>query len=315
MFHVGLVCFLSVIQVEYVEEGEKLGALVKHLNEITDGLILVFVETKRSADSLEYGARAPMCLLRMRRPIGHMRIPVVAPICFPRVRRPLDICVSPCAPIGHMRTPMRAHWSCARRRYELSRDGYPATSIHGDRTQHEREEALKSFKMGRTPILVATDVASRGLDISNVTHVINFDMPSSIDDYVHRIGRTGRVGNTGIAISFLCDKNRAIAKELHDLMSENGQEIPSWLLSMSSRGGSFGGGFRGGRGGGRGGSRFGGRDYRREGAGGGGGGGGRDGGGRDGGGGGGRGGGGRDGGGRDGGGGARGGYRQDSSAW
>ena len=76
----------------------------------------------------------------------------------------------------------------------LSRQGFPATSIHGDRTQQEREHALRSFRSARTPILVATDVAARGLDIPHVTHVINFDLPSDIDDYVHRIGRTGRAG-------------------------------------------------------------------------------------------------------------------------
>ncbi|KAJ3522008.1 hypothetical protein NM688_g8937 [Phlebia brevispora] len=70
-----------------------------------------------------------------------------------------------------------------------------ATSIHGDRSQRERETALQTFRTGRTPVLVATAVAARGLDIPHVTHVINYDLPSDIDDYVHRIGRTGRAGN------------------------------------------------------------------------------------------------------------------------
>jgi ATP-dependent RNA helicase DDX3X len=69
---------------------------------------------------------------------------------------------------------------------------FPATAIHGDRTQREREYALHSFRSGRTPVMVATAVASRGLDIPNVTHVVNFDLPSDVDDYVHRIGRTGK---------------------------------------------------------------------------------------------------------------------------
>ncbi|XP_046863283.1 ATP-dependent RNA helicase DDX3X-like [Xenia sp. Carnegie-2017] len=76
----------------------------------------------------------------------------------------------------------------------LYREKYPATSIHGDRSQREREDSLQSFRSGRTPILVATAVAARGLDIPHVKHVINFDMPSDIEEYVHRIGRTGRVG-------------------------------------------------------------------------------------------------------------------------
>uniref|UniRef100_A0A3B3IJB3 RNA helicase n=1 Tax=Oryzias latipes TaxID=8090 RepID=A0A3B3IJB3_ORYLA len=79
----------------------------------------------------------------------------------------------------------------------LYREGYACTSIHGDRSQRDREEALSQFRSGKCPILVATAVAARGLDISNVKHVINFDLPSDIEEYVHRIGRTGRVGNLG----------------------------------------------------------------------------------------------------------------------
>ncbi|KAJ1383710.1 P-loop containing nucleoside triphosphate hydrolase protein, partial [Ochromonadaceae sp. CCMP2298] len=101
---------------------------------------------------------------------------------------------------------------------------FPASSIHGDKGQREREEALRWFKTGRTPILVATDVAARGLDIPNVTQVINFDLPNSLDDYVHRIGRTGRVGNLGNALSFMNDKNRNLAKDLADMLHENEQE-------------------------------------------------------------------------------------------
>ena len=84
----------------------------------------------------------------------------------------------------------------------LSQEGFPTTSIHGDRLQREREEALRDFKCGKMPILVATAVAARGLDIQGVAHVINYDMPKEIDEYVHRIGRTGRVGNLGKATSF-----------------------------------------------------------------------------------------------------------------
>ena len=150
----------------------------------------------------------------------------------------------------------------------LMNENFPASSIHGDKSQREREEALKLFKTGRTPILVATDVAARGLDIPNVTQVINFDMPSNVDDYVHRIGRTGRVGNVGHALSLMNDKNRNIGRELADLLIENEQECPEWLEKMGS--GGFGGGGggrgggRGGRGGRGGGNRFGARDFRKE---------------------------------------------------
>ena len=90
----------------------------------------------------------------------------------------------------------------------------PATSIHGDRTQREREYALDMFRSGRTPILVATAVAARGLDIPNVTHVVNYDLPADIDDYVHRIGRTGRAGNVGHATAFFNRNNRNIVRDL-----------------------------------------------------------------------------------------------------
>ncbi|XP_048054717.1 DEAD-box helicase 3 X-linked b isoform X8 [Megalobrama amblycephala] len=135
----------------------------------------------------------------------------------------------------------------------LYREGYACTSIHGDRSQRDREEALHQFRSGRCPILVATAVAARGLDISNVKHVINFDLPSDIEEYVHRIGRTGRVGNLGLATSFFNDKNGNITKDLLDILVEAKQEVPSWLESLayehqhksSSRGRSkrFSGGF------------------------------------------------------------------------
>ncbi|KAH8104072.1 putative DED1-ATP-dependent RNA helicase [Cristinia sonorae] len=129
-----------------------------------------------------------------------------------------------------------------------------ATSIHGDRSQREREMALQTFRNGRTPVLVATAVAARGLDIPNVTHVINYDLPSDIDDYVHRIGRTGRAGNTGISTAFFNRGNRNIVRDLLELLREANQEIPAWLETVASES-TFGGGssYRGrGRGGGRG---------------------------------------------------------------
>uniref|UniRef100_A0A8C5C315 RNA helicase n=3 Tax=Gadus TaxID=8048 RepID=A0A8C5C315_GADMO len=115
----------------------------------------------------------------------------------------------------------------------LYREGYACTSIHGDRSQRDREEALHQFRSGRCPILVATAVAARGLDISNVKHVINFDLPSDIEEYVHRIGRTGRVGNLGLATSFFNDKNGNITKDLLDILVEAKQEVPSWLESLA----------------------------------------------------------------------------------
>lgn len=144
----------------------------------------------------------------------------------------------------------------------LMQNRIAATSIHGDRTQREREMALQTFRTGRTPILVATAVAARGLDIPNVTHVVNYDLPSDIDDYVHRIGRTGRAGNTGISTAFFNRGNRNIVRDLVELLREANQELPAWLETVAQEA-AFGGGgaFRGrGRGGGR--ARGGGRDVR-----------------------------------------------------
>lgn len=115
----------------------------------------------------------------------------------------------------------------------LHRVGYPVTSIHGDRTQAEREDALAAFRSGHCPIIVATAVAARGLDIPNVKHVINFDLPSDIEEYVHRIGRTGRVGNIGLASSMFNEKNRNVAPELLELLTESKQEVPEWLVEIS----------------------------------------------------------------------------------
>ncbi|CAN1120437.1 DEAD-box ATP-dependent RNA helicase 52C [Linum perenne] len=150
----------------------------------------------------------------------------------------------------------------------LFRNGFPAIAIHGDKMQMERERALRSFKSGTTPILVATDVASRGLDIPNVSHVINYDMPKDIDDYVHRIGRTGRAGKSGQATAFFSDKNMSMAKPLVELMKESKQEVPSWLSEYAENensSSSYSGGGRNKRyGGGGSSSRHGGYDYRND---------------------------------------------------
>jgi ATP-dependent RNA helicase RhlE len=86
---------------------------------------------------------------------------------------------------------------------ELVTRGFKADAIHGDRSQGQRSRSIEKFKSGNTDILVATDVAARGLDIKGVTHVINYELPQSHDDYAHRIGRTGRAGKKGIALTFV----------------------------------------------------------------------------------------------------------------
>ncbi|KAH7408898.1 ATP-dependent RNA helicase ded1 [Cadophora sp. MPI-SDFR-AT-0126] len=195
-------------KVEYVEDMDKRSVLLDILHTHGAGLTLIFVETKRMADSLS------------------------------------DFLIN---------------------------QNFPATSIHGDRTQRERERALEMFRNGRCPILVATAVAARGLDIPNVTHVVNYDLPTDIDDYVHRIGRTGRAGNTGISTAFFNRGNRGVVRDLIDLLKEANQDVPAFLENIA-REGSFGGGGRGGgrSGGGRGRGGGANRDFRKFGGGGGG---------------------------------------------
>ncbi|KAI1923765.1 DEAD-box ATP-dependent RNA helicase [Ophidiomyces ophidiicola] len=190
-------------KVEYVEDGDKRSVLLDILHTHGSGLTLIFVETKRMADSLSEF---------------------------------------------------------------LINQNFPATAIHGDRTQRERERALEYFRNGRCPILVATAVAARGLDIPNVTHVVNYDLPTDIDDYVHRIGRTGRAGNTGLSTAFFNRGNRGVVRDLIELLKEAHQEVPAFLESIAREGSGYGG--RGGRSGGRGRGANATRDMRRMGGGG-----------------------------------------------
>jgi ATP-dependent RNA helicase DeaD len=98
-------------------------------------------------------------------------------------------------------------------------------ALHGDMSQGSRDGVMLSFKSGRLPILVATDVAARGLDISTVTHVVNFDVPTSPDVYVHRIGRTGRVGRSGRAITFVEPRQK---RELEAIERHIGTSVAQW---------------------------------------------------------------------------------------
>eukprot|EP00735_Rhodelphis_limneticus_P008217 TRINITY_DN2105_c1_g1::TRINITY_DN2105_c1_g1_i1::g.12738::m.12738 TRINITY_DN2105_c1_g1::TRINITY_DN2105_c1_g1_i1::g.12738 ORF type:complete len:546 (-),score=117.26,sp/Q9C718/RH20_ARATH/66.36/0.0,DEAD/PF00270.24/2.8e-45,Helicase_C/PF00271.26/2.5e+03,Helicase_C/PF00271.26/3.7e-25,ResIII/PF04851.10/0.041 TRINITY_DN2105_c1_g1_i1:135-1772(-) len=143
---------------------------------------------------------------------------------------------------------------------QLRMDGWPALAIHGDKSQQERDWVLNEFKGGKSPLMIATDVASRGLDIKDIKYVINYDFPHCIEDYVHRIGRTGRAGDVGTSYTFFTPNNFKMARELANIIREAGQEVPEELerLCGMSRGG-YGADTRGrfgaGGGGGRGGSR------------------------------------------------------------
>ena len=157
--------------------------------------------------------------------------------------------------------PLKAIVFCSTKRMcdQIGRSmGGMGVVIHGDKEQRERDYIINQFKSGRVPVLVATDVAARGLDIKDVNLVVNFDFPNQIEDYVHRIGRTGRAGKKGFSHSFIDPGEGNMARKLIPILREANQPVDRELEEMAGRGG--GGGRGGGRrgGGGRGGG-FGGR--------------------------------------------------------
>lgn len=103
---------------------------------------------------------------------------------------------------------------------ELMKASIPAAAIHGNKSQNARQIALKNFKDGKVRVLVATDIAARGIDIDELSHVINYDLPEVAETYVHRIGRTGRAGNTGIAIAFCSMEERDLYKNIEKLIKK-----------------------------------------------------------------------------------------------
>jgi ATP-dependent RNA helicase RhlE len=115
------------------------------------------------------------------------------------------------------RTRHRAH----RLAQQLFREGYKVTSLHSDRTQGQRQSALSGFKDGRYQIMVATDIAARGLDVESISHVINYDMPDTPDAYIHRIGRTGRMERTGDAFTLVTPEDGEMVRELERIMRQS----------------------------------------------------------------------------------------------
>ncbi|XP_034045517.1 probable ATP-dependent RNA helicase DDX17 [Thalassophryne amazonica] len=123
----------------------------------------------------------------------------------------------------------------------MRRDGWPAMCIHGDKNQPERDWVLTEFRSGKAPILIATDVASRGLDVEDVKFVINYDYPNSSEDYIHRIGRTARSTNKGTAYTFFTPGNLRQARELIRVLEEARQAINPKLLQLVDTGRGGGG--------------------------------------------------------------------------
>lgn len=115
---------------------------------------------------------------------------------------------------------------------DLMRKGYPCMSIHGGKDQIDRDSTIEDFKAGIFPVLVATSVAARGLDVKQLKLVVNYDAPNHLEDYVHRAGRTGRAGNTGTAVTFLTDTQERYSVDIAKALKQSGQEIPEPVQKM-----------------------------------------------------------------------------------
>jgi ATP-dependent RNA helicase RhlE len=120
---------------------------------------------------------------------------------------------------------IRMKHTASRLAEQLNKAGIHASSIHGDKTQSQRTRALKNFKDGKLTVLVATDVASRGLDIQQLPLVINYELPNEAENYIHRIGRTGRAGNTGLAISLVAPDEMGLLDDIEHLLNQDIEKI------------------------------------------------------------------------------------------
>ena len=118
---------------------------------------------------------------------------------------------------------------------DLMRKGYPCMSIHGGKDQIDRDSTIDDFKAGVVPIMIATSVAARGLDVKQLKLVVNYDAPNHLEDYVHRAGRTGRAGNTGTAVTFITEDQERYSLDIAKALRQSGQDVPDELRSLVDR--------------------------------------------------------------------------------
>ncbi|XP_068217984.1 probable ATP-dependent RNA helicase DDX43 [Palaemon carinicauda] len=118
---------------------------------------------------------------------------------------------------------------------KLLEAGYAVESMHGGRNQRDREYSLRQLKSGRSKVLIATDVAARGIDINDITHVVNYDCPRDMEEYVHRVGRTGRAGRSGESLTLVCRDDWKVSGKLIEILEKSDQEVPNDLLRMKER--------------------------------------------------------------------------------
>ncbi|MAT52473.1 MAG: ATP-dependent RNA helicase RhlE [Porticoccaceae bacterium] len=172
-------------------------------------------EIKQLADRL---LRAPVLIEVARRNTASERVDqVVHPVDKARKRELLSYLIGN----GNWQQVLvftRTKHGANRLAEQLDKDGLPAAAIHGNKSQGARTRALAEFKSGRLRVLVATDIAARGLDIDQLPHVVNFELPNVPEDYVHRIGRTGRAGNEGEAISLVCVDEHKLLRDIENLL-------------------------------------------------------------------------------------------------
>lgn len=116
---------------------------------------------------------------------------------------------------------------------QLNKDGIRSAAIHGNKSQGARTRALADFKSGDIRVLVATDIAARGLDIEELPHVVNYELPNVPEDYVHRIGRTGRAAATGEALSLVCVDEHKLLRDIEKLLKKRSRALRFWAMSRT----------------------------------------------------------------------------------
>ncbi|MBV6465499.1 MAG: ATP-dependent RNA helicase RhlE [Anaerolineales bacterium] len=168
-----------------------------------------------AAQSLKHPQRIAMGLSRPAYTVSHALYPVP-----PHLKSPLLIELLKRIDANSVLVFTRTRRRAEKLQQQIRRAGYKATSLHSDRTQGQRQAALRGFKEGIHDIMVATDIAARGLDVENISHVINYDMPDTADAYIHRIGRTGRAQKTGDAFTFVTSEDEDLIRKLERIMGQ-----------------------------------------------------------------------------------------------
>eukprot|EP00118_Oscarella_pearsei_P012556 m.93242 g.93242 ORF g.93242 m.93242 type:complete len:211 (+) comp36777_c1_seq2:1593-2225(+) len=116
--------------------------------------------------------------------------------------------------------------------HELIYDGLNVDVVHADRTQAQRDNVVRSFRLGKIWILICTELMSRGIDFKGVNMVVNYDFPTTAVSYIHRIGRTGRAGRPGEAVSFFTEDDAPYLRSIVNVMKESGCDVPEWMLKL-----------------------------------------------------------------------------------